>query len=83
MTDRIGAALTQTDTIMTDHIGAVPETELTGRWPIDIGAAPTQTDTIMTDRIGAVPTRTELIGRWPIDIGAAPTQTDTTNDRSI
>ena len=40
----IGAAPTQTDKMMTDRIGAVPETELTGRWSIDIGAAPTQTD---------------------------------------
>ena len=28
MVDRIGAAPTQTDTIMTDRIGAVPETDL-------------------------------------------------------
>ena len=51
MADHIGAAPTQTDKMMTDRIGAVPETELTGRWPIDIGAAPTQTDKMMNNLI--------------------------------
>ena len=77
----IGAAPTQTYTIMTDRYrcGLDSKTDMTGRWPIDIGAAPTQTQTdkMMTDRYRCGPdSKTDMTGRWPIDIGAAPTQTE-------